>query len=245
VTRILSRSLFRWAISVLLGLVASAAVLSAQSDMRGHWSGNIDSPVGAVAIEVDLDKTASGWIGSVSIPAQGASGIPLDGIALTDGKASFHFKGGPEAPGFTGTLSADGKTLDGAFAAGLQSLPLKLTRTGEAKVELPKASPAVAAEFVGSWEGTVNFGVPLRIVVTISNGKDGAEAVMASLDQGNVQIPVSAVVQKDKKLTLEVKAAGGAYEGEMNKEGTEISGTWTQLGMSTPLVLKKAAAQAK
>jgi hypothetical protein len=202
VTRILNRSLCRLVLSVLLGSSASLSVLSAQSDMRGHWSGNVDSQVGAVAIEVDLDKTASGWIGSVSIPAQGASGIPLDGITFADGKASFHFKGGAQAPGFAGTLSADGKTLDGAFGAGPQSFPLKLTRTGEAKVELPKPSPAVAAEFVGTWEGTINFGAALRIVLTISNGKDGAEAQMVSLDQGNAQIPVSAITQKGTKLTL-------------------------------------------
>jgi hypothetical protein len=198
-----------------------------------------------MAMEVDLDKTATGWIGSVSIPAQGASGIPLDGIALTDGKASFHFKGDPEAPGFTGTLTVDGKTLDGTFAAGPRSVPLKLNRTGEAKVELPKASPAVAAPFLGTWEGTVNFGVALRIMLTISNGKEGAEAQMVSLDQGNAQIPVSAITQKGTKLSLEVKAVGGGYEGEINAEGAEINGNWTQLGMGTPLLLKRTAAQAK
>jgi hypothetical protein len=56
---------------------------------------------------------------------------------------------------------------------------------------------------------------------------------------------VSAVTQKGTKLTLDVKVVGGGYEGEMNKESTEISDTWTQIGMTTPLLLKKAAAQAK
>jgi hypothetical protein len=245
VTRILGRSLLRGALSILLGVGASAGVLSAQSDMRGHWSGIVDTHDGSMAMEVDLDKTASGWIGSIAIPARGASGLSLDGIAFADGKGSFHITGGLEALGFSGTLSPDGKTLEGAFAAGPQSLPLKLTRTGEPKVELPKSSAAVAPEFVGSWEGTVDFGTPLRIVLTISNGKDGAEARVVSLDQGNAQIRVSAVTQKGTKLTLDVKVVGGGYEGEMNKESTEINGTWTQLGMTTPLLLKKAAAQAK
>ena len=118
----------------------SLGVLSAQSDMRGHWSGTVDTPGGSVVMEVDLDKTANGWIGSVAIPAQGASGLPLDGITFADGKGAFHLKGGAQAPGFAGTLSADGKTLDGTFGAGPQSFPLKLNRTGEARVELPKAS---------------------------------------------------------------------------------------------------------
>jgi uncharacterized protein len=225
--------------------IGCAAAVSAQNDIRGHWSGTIDTPAGALVMEVDLDKAASGWIGSVSIPAQNATGIPLGSITFADGKAAFIFQGGPGNPGYSGTLSEDGKTLDGAFSQGPQSLPLKLTRTGSAKVEPPKASSAVAAEFVGTWEGTINFGIPLRLVLTISNGKEGAEAVMISLDQGNARIPVSAVIQKDTKLALEVKAVGGNYEGEMNKEGTEINGSWTQAGNGTPLVLKKSSTTAK
>ena len=205
--------------------IACASAAFAQSDIRGHWSGNLDTPAGAIVIEVDLDKTSTGWIGSASIPAQGATGIPLDSIAFTDGKGSFHLAAGAAGPAFTGTLSADGKTLDGSFAAGPQSLPLKLTRTGDAKVELPKASPAVAAEFVGTWESAINFGAQLRVVVNISNGKNGAEATLTSLDQGNAQIPVSGITQKDSKLTLEVKAIGGGYEGAINKEGTQITGS--------------------
>lgn len=231
--------------SLLVGCSASLSVLSAQSEMRGHWSGAVDTHDGPMIMDVDLDKTANGWIGSITIPARGSSGLPLDGIAFTDGKGSFHLPGGPESAGFTGTLSADGKTLDGAFTAGPQSLPLKLTRTGEAKVELPKSSPPVAPEFVGSWEGTVKFDVPLRLVLTILNGKDGAEAKVLSLDQGNARISVSAVTQKGMKLAVDVKVVGGGYEGEINKEGTEIKGTWTQMGLSTPLLLKKSAAPAK
>ena len=193
-------------------------------------------------MEVDLDKAASGWIGSISIPAQGASGIPLDPVSFNDGKGSFHIKGAPGDPAFTGTLSADGKRLEGTFSQGPQSLPLKLTRSGEAKVEVPKSSPPVAAELLGAWEGAIT--PALRVVLTISNGKAGAEAQLVSPDQGNAQIPVSAVVQNGAKLTLRVSAINGGYEGEINKEGTELNGTWTQRGNSIPLQFKKAAAPA-
>jgi hypothetical protein len=222
--------------------IACAGAASAQNDARGHWTGNVDSQAGAIAVEVDLDKSASGWIGSLSIPAMGASGIPLDPITFADGKVSFSMKGPAGSPGFSGTLSADGKTLDGSLSMGPQPVPLKLTRTGEPKVEVPKPSPPVTAEFLGTWEGAINFGGQLRLTLTISNGTAGAEAVIVSLDQGNANIPVTTITQKGTKLSLEVKAVGGGYEGEMNKEGTQINGTWSQLGQSTALVLKKAAA---
>jgi uncharacterized protein len=108
-------------------------------------------------------------------------------------------------------------------------------------VEIAKPSPAVAPEFVGTWEGTLEAGAALRLVITITNGKSGAEATLVSVDQGNAQIPVSAITQKDSKLTLQVNAVSGSYDGEINKPGTELNGTWTQAGNSFPLQLKKKA----
>lgn len=224
-----------------LAWLTCAGALSAQSDMRGHWSGSITMPQGSLGMEVDLDKTASGWIGSISIPMQGISGIPLEQISFANRQGSFHLKGAPGDPSFSGTLSADGKTLDGNFSSGPTSLPLKLTLTGEAKVEVPKASSAVAATFVGSWEGTIPSGPGLRVVVTIANGKDGAEAKMVSVDQGNAQIPVTSITQSGSKLSLKVNLVGGGYEGEINAAGTELTGTWTQMGNGVPLQLKKNA----
>lgn len=221
--------------------VAAAVPALAQGDMRGHWSGSMDTQAGPMVLEVDLDKAGSDWIGSVSIPAQGASGFPLDAITLRDGKGSFRLKGAPGDAGFTGTLSADGKKMEGNFNQGPTSLPLTLTRTGDAKVAVAKPNPAVTAEFVGTWEGSIQMGPGLRVALTISNGKAGAEATMVSLDQGNAQIPVSGIIQKGTSLTLEVNAVGGGYVGEINKEGTELSGTWTQLGNSVELKFKRAA----
>lgn len=226
----------------IVSCLAGAALLSAQNDMRGHWTGTLDTPVGSLGVEFDLDKAAAGWIGSASIPMQNAIGLPLDAISFTEGKGTFRIKGAPGDPTFSGTLSADGKTLDGQFSQGPGGIPLKLSRTGDPKVELPKPSPAVAAEFVGVWEGTLEANMPLRLVLTIANGKAGAEAELVSLDQGNARIAVSTITQTGKKLALQVNAVGGGYEGEMNSDGTQLTGTWTQLGNSLPLTLKKTTA---
>jgi hypothetical protein len=231
--------------AVFLTMAASffAQPLFAQGDMRGHWSGDIQTPGGSLGMEVDLDKTSDGWIGSISIPAQNASGIPLDNISFADAKGTFRLKGAPGDPTFTGTLSSDGKTLDGNFVQGPMSLPLKLSRTGDAKVVVPKPSPAIAEQFLGTWEGVIDFGQTLRVVLTITNTKAGAEAQMLSPDQGNAKIPVASVTASGAKLLLLVTAVSGSYQGEINKDGTEIDGTWTQLGLTSPLNLKKSAAK--
>ncbi len=225
------------ALWVFLGTLA----VCAQTGPRGHWSGSIAIPDQPLNVEIDLDKAASDWIGSISIPTQGASGLPLDGISFTSGKCGFRMKGAPGDPTFTGTLSADGKTITGEFTQGPGTFPFKLSRTGEPKVEAVKASRPVAKEFLGNWEGTLEAGQALRLVLKMSNDKDGAKAVLISLDQGGTEIPVSAIDQGGSKLTLTVKMISGRYEAEINKEGSELTGTWTQGGNDLPLKLKKAS----
>src|SRR5262249_25433995 len=170
-----------------------------------------------------LDKGPKGWIGSISIPAQNASGIPLDAIAFTNGKCTFRVKGAPGDPTFTGTLSADGKTMSGDFTQGPGTFPFRFSRTGDPKVDEVKSSPPVAKEFLGTWEGTLET-PGLRLVLKMSNDANGAKAILISLDQGGTEIPVSAIDQKDSKLTLVVKMVGGKYEAEISKEGSELNG---------------------
>jgi hypothetical protein len=216
-----------------------AGALSAEDGPRGHWTGTIDVPGHPLAVEIDLDKAANGWIGSISIPDQGASGLPLEAITFANGKCSFRIKGAPGEPTFGGVLSADGKTLSGEFTQEGGSMHFSVSRAGDAKVETTKKSPPVAKEFVGSWEGTLQAGQPLRMLLQLANDENGSSAVLVSLDQGDAQIPVAAIEQKDAKLTLLVKAIGGEYRGDINKDGTELNGVWTQSGIEIPLKLKK------
>ena len=120
---------------IAIGAVWMAAIVAAkaQDGPRGHWSGSVEVPNQSLAMEIDLDEGPNGCVGSASIPAQKASGIPLDAIAFSNGKWTFRIKGGPGAPTFTGTLSADGKTLAGDFTQGPGSFPFKFTRTGDPK----------------------------------------------------------------------------------------------------------------
>jgi hypothetical protein len=215
------------------------AGLYAEDGLRGHWTGALDLPDHSMALQVDLDKAEKGWIGSIAIPEQ-RSLLPLDQIAPAKGKWTFHIKGVPGDPTFVGTLSDDGKTITGDFTQGPGTFPFKLTRAGDPKVEVIKSSPAVAKEFVGTWEGALEAGQTLRLVMKMSNDDSGSKAVLISLDQGGSEIPVGSIEMSGTTLTLRVNAVGGEYQGDINKEGTEITGTWTQGGSSLPLKMKKA-----
>ncbi len=220
-------------------ILLSTLSLSAQTGIRGHWNGSVEVPNQTLAMEVDIDKSGDKWIGSVAIPAQGASGLPLSNISETGNKFSFAIEGAPGDPTFNGTLSEDGKTMSGDFTQGPGSFPFKFTREGEPKVEAPKASPAVTEEFTGHWEGTLEAGQSLKLILDIENTGGGAKAVLTSVDQGNAKIPVASVQQNSNKLLLEVKAVGGQYEATINKEGTALTGTWTQGGNELPLKMTK------
>ena len=76
------------------GLVLSLLFLgsfcaAAQDGPKGHWRGGVELPDRTLDMEVDLDKPAAAWIGSLSVPAQNATGIPLADIAFTEGKVTF------------------------------------------------------------------------------------------------------------------------------------------------------------
>ena len=101
------------------------------------------------------------------------------------------------------------------------------------------------SQIAGDWQGTLNAGgAQLRLVLHITSAKDGSlSATLDSVDQGANGIPVSAITLKDSTLAFTIDAAHIAYEGTVNKDATEIDGTFTQ-GQPFKLDFKRAPAKA-
>jgi hypothetical protein len=106
------------------------------------------------------------------------------------------------------------------------------------------AAPADALAVVGNWEGALSTGGPsLRLVVHLTQGKDGALAgTLDSLDQeGSNGMLLSNVSYKEPKLHFELTVEPpGAYDGTYDKDKNEISGHWQQGGQDLMLLLKRA-----
>ncbi len=96
-------------------------------------------------------------------------------------------------------------------------------------------------EIEGSWQGTLAVpGANLHIVFNIAKSPEGdLFATMDSPDQGATGIPVDRVSFSQGHLLLELKALTGLFEGELAGDKGSITGTWTQSGMSFPLVLER------
>ena len=115
--------------------------------------------------------------------------------------------------------------------------PLSFARTSATQAE-QKASPR---SIEGSWEGALDVGgAKLRLVLKISKDKDGSlAAALDSLDQNAMDLPVSSMTLNGDALRFEMKEIGGLYEGTLNKDRSELSGTWRQGDNSLPLNLKR------
>ena len=101
-------------------------------------------------------------------------------------------------------------------------------------------APVLSDPIKETWLGTLDAGgVTLRLAVHLTRSPEGAlTAKVDSIDQGAMGIPVERAAYRNSTLTLELKLPAARFEGTMNKDGTEISGKWSQGPAPLPLVLK-------
>ena len=95
-------------------------------------------------------------------------------------------------------------------------------------------TPAKGLE--GAWFGTLEAGsTKLPLVVTVTRSESGVYAGKLESPAQGATIPFESVSLRRDDVTLASKAAGIAYEGVLNKDHTELAGTFRQGGQSIPL----------
>jgi uncharacterized protein (TIGR03435 family) len=105
-------------------------------------------------------------------------------------------------------------------------------------------SAAHAQNVTGAWQGTLNAGKELRLVLTISNAAQGGlTGMMYSIDQGGQGLAASSLTLQGTTVRMSVAGIGGTFEGQLSPDGSSIAGTWTQGGKTLPLTLKRATAE--
>lgn len=226
------------------GVLAVCVSLSqSPTAASGHWSGAIEVPGQPLGIEVDLAQVSNKWEGAISIPAQKLEAFPLSDVAVLAASVGFAMKGVPGNPTFRGTLSEDGTSIAGDFSQGGGKFPFRMTRTGEAKLEPPSKSTAISREFEGSWEGTLNAGAErLRLILRLANDANGqGTGTLVSVDQGGAEIPLTRVTQEGSALAFQARSVNGTFKGDLQNEGKQIVGEWSQGGGTLPLTFARRA----
>jgi dipeptidyl aminopeptidase/acylaminoacyl peptidase len=107
-------------------------------------------------------------------------------------------------------------------------------------VSFQVVSQAPAKGFEGTWQGTLEAGSQkLRVALDVTKSDAGVySGKFVSIDQ-NATIPIDTIAVDNGKVSLEIKAAAIVYEGVLNKDRTELPGTFTQSGQSFPLTFKR------
>src|SRR5262249_10276796 len=134
----------------------------------GHWKGTLK--LGAVALEYDVDFTrkGDGWAGDITIPAQGANDLPLEGVSLAGDEVAFKIKGIPGDPSFKGTLSADGATIKGTLTQGKTSTEFSLARAADPAVAMEKSLEGFDAVIE---KAIKDFKVPGLAIAVVKDGE--------------------------------------------------------------------------
>jgi len=161
---------------VVCAVATLASPVWAQGSPEGHWEGAFAVNNREIGFSLDVAKNEkSEWIASMSFPSQSLTGLVVRAVTVSGRSVSFVAVELRMAK-FDLTLDPDGR-MKGTISAPEGPVPVELKRTGDAKVELIPASPAVSKELEGSLQ-TPNRA--FRIVVHFQNQPD--KTVAATID---------------------------------------------------------------
>ena len=94
------------------------------------------------------------------------------------------------------------------------------------------------------WEGVLDVETSkFHLVLKLTPSNSGLVALLDSLDQQSMNLPVDHVTLDGTTLHFEMKGLGAHYEGEISEDGKELSGRWSQRGQSWPLVFRRCQAE--
>ena len=220
----------------LFAFVTSAAAIAPPRE-AGIWTGTLQAyycpgrncrPINLhLFLHVTADSAGKLGVSFDSVD-QGAMGLRADNIVFKGSAFSFDI---PSVQGnYQGTLSADGKSLNGTWTQGIQ-LPLVFTRI---------AAPSGVA---GIWTG--DYGAcPLRLVLHVT--ADSAGKIGVSLDSVDDREPMGAlghdVILKGNAFSFEIPP-GGTYQAKLSADGY-LKGMWSDSGGTQPIVFTRTTAAA-
>jgi pimeloyl-ACP methyl ester carboxylesterase len=220
---------------IILAFILAATASFAQ-DMTGDWNGKLNANGAELRLVLHITKNPDGSLkATLDSVDQGANGIPVSSATLKD--SQLNLKVDAVSGAYEGKVNADATEIAGTWTEG-GSLELNFHRGGIAVKPAPK--PAKASDIDGDWLGTLDTGMGrLRLVLHIANTEEGLSATLDSLDQNAKGIPVTSITRNGAALNFDVKTIGGSYEGTISPDLGTFTGTWSQLGKSWPLALKR------
>lgn len=95
----------------------------------------------------------------------------------------------------------------------------------------PRAhAQAKGIDVTGNWQGTLQAGQGLRIVMKITKVDDKLRGISYSIDQGGQSIPINSITVDGTSFKFEISAIDVTYVGTLSADGKTITGNQTQNG---------------
>jgi hypothetical protein len=222
---------------ISLAALALAPLVQAQAQLAGDWQGTISAGDAQFRIVWHVVAAQDGSITStLDNLDQGILAIPVKSTTLKDSTLTLIIDDNLQANGesvhvhgnYTGTVNKTATEIAGIWTQ-LEPVQPSLELTMK-RAPAPTAVKPAQSSIVGDWQGTLSAGgAQLRLALHIAAAKDGSlTAMLDSIDQGANGIQVTTITLKDSQLSLTVDAVHGGYEGTVNKDASEIDGTWSQ-----------------
>lgn len=232
-------------VMLVLGLASAPGLTQTPSSPAGRWEGEIDANYVKLIVVVSLSNKENLWTGTISIPGQGLRDSPLGSISVKGADVSFALAAVPGEPVYKAKLSADGLTLTGALDQAGQVTPIAFGRrsalesAARFQATPEKGQPGQGIE--GSWQGTIDAGGGLRVVVKIRKADTALTALLDSPDQSLIDMAIDTITLKEKTLRFELTRINATFEGTLSADGSEVTGKWDQGSASFPLSLRRLA----
>jgi pimeloyl-ACP methyl ester carboxylesterase len=110
---------------------AGAAAQDAPDWLLGDWTGTLDAGSQQIQIVYRLSTNDEGTLtGTMDVPSQGATGLPLQSITINGAEVSWSFQV-PGGGSYEGARTESGNTIKGAYTQGPQSFPMTLSKQEE------------------------------------------------------------------------------------------------------------------
>ena len=216
---------------------SAASPTSASPAVVGDWAGTLTNGPAQLRLVLHITAAKDGSLtATLDSVDQGANGIPVTSATLAGSKLSLSVEAVPGGGAYEGTVNKDASEIDGTWSQGPQTMALNF------KHAQPHAAPkpATPSDIDGTWQGVLD--TPrgtMRILFKIVNMDTGLTATVQSPDQSPNWAPTTSITRTGNKISIEMKAFGAAFEGQINAAKDTIDGNFTQ-GGSIPLVLKKS-----
>jgi CubicO group peptidase (beta-lactamase class C family) len=148
--------------------VSELASAAAAPQLAAAYTGTLAVAGMELSITVSLSEGAGGYTGTIDIPEQGASGIPLHDISIELPAVSFQMLEGPGLATFDGQLAEDG-SLSGAFTqSGVEgSFVLAPVAADSPTIQAPTAG---VSDLYTDPDGRFSAPIPTNWTVTEGDG---------------------------------------------------------------------------